>query len=79
MARTMATGRKCTGEAAPRNPIASVFGSTRAPPPVPPKKCPGRALPGPVPQGPNLSAIEFSAKPSTAAIVCSRPFLSFVL
>jgi hypothetical protein len=30
-----------------------------------------------VPQGQNLSAIELSAKPSTAAMVCSRPFLSF--
>ncbi|KAF8347333.1 hypothetical protein F5887DRAFT_957912 [Amanita rubescens] len=77
MARTKNTGRKCTGEDAPRKQIASISGSTRA---ATPKKRLGRAgsskakaptATPPIPQNLNLSAIELGAEPSTAAIFCA--------
>jgi hypothetical protein len=84
MVRTKFTGRKCTGEDAPRKQIASVSGSTWAPSAAPRKKWPRRVgsskvkatVTPPVPQSPKSSAVELSAEPSTAAIV-SFPPLTF--
>jgi hypothetical protein len=68
------------GEAAAQKPIASVFRSTWALPAVPPNKCTGHASrkakvtrTPPVPQGPNLSAIELSTKPSMLQLYVHAP------